>query len=157
MASTKLEIITTVYSLPNGVNTQLYFDTISSNTLGATVTASALATQYNGITILSDAAYHIVGSMTFGGSTGTRRFWIDVSYDPVNSNNTYETVAGAYGKGSISGIQATTIHAIVYLRAGAKIRAMTWLDVAGVSTVLQNAVNFTPRTSLSVTPSMPLP
>jgi hypothetical protein len=154
MASTKLEIITTTYTIVANQNTQLRFDTIATNTLAATVNFTN-AGQYNEIVVLSDATYHIVTSMGFGGTAlGTRRLWIDVQYDALVA---WEMVAGSYTQGNITGIQSTTIQATVYLRAGAKIRAMTWADVSGTTTVVQNIANFTPKTSLAVTPSMPLP
>jgi hypothetical protein len=153
MASTKLEIITTTYSIVANINTQLRFDTIATNTLAATVNFTTVG-QYNEIVVLSDATYHIVTSMAFNGATGTRRLWIDVKYDALVD---WEMVAGSYTQGNITGIMSTTIQATVYLRAGAKIRAMTLADVSGTTTVLQNIANFTPKTSLAVTPSMPLP
>ncbi len=156
MASTRLDLVSTTYNFTANQVNQIFFDTITSNTLNATVGTYGTGF-YNAITVPADATYHIVACMAYVGNSGTRKLWIDVWYDPSNSATTWENVGAQYSPGTLAGSKGNTIHATVYLRAGAKIRMMYIVDVAGTSTSLMSLASFITRTSLTVTPSMPLP
>lgn len=156
MASTRLDLVSTTYGFTANIVNQIYFDTITTNTLNATVTSQG-GGQYNGITVLSDATYHIVACMAYVGNSGTRKMWVDVWYDPSNSLTTWENVGAQYSPGTLAGAKGNTVHATVYLRAGARIRMMYIVDVAGTTTSLMSLAGYVTRTSLAVTPSMPLP